>query len=183
MNSVDFEAFWVIYTEAFPTDERRSREQQESLTDPRYCVELFEQNGIPVGFCCSWELDDFLFLEHIAVASVARGSGIGSRVFKQKMESSKTPIVLEVEPPETDVARRRIELYMRLGFVLNAYGYVQPPLRPDSKPVSLQIMSWPDALTDETFESAKTILYREVYQVSTDWTPQCSIHPKERYNK
>jgi hypothetical protein len=71
--------------------------------------------------------------------------------------------VLEVEPPVDEWTRRRIGFYERLGFHLNHFDYVQPPLREGRADLRLQIMSYPGALAEQDFAPCKEILYTEVY--------------------
>ncbi|MMZ64037.1 hypothetical protein D1872_263320 [compost metagenome] len=84
--------------------------------------------------------------------------------FIQEREA-EGPIILEVEPPEEEMARRRIGFYERLGFCLNAFDYVQPPLRQNAEELKLLIMSYPSPLTLQQFKDYRPILYREVYGV------------------
>lgn len=79
---------------------------------------------------------------------------------------SARPIVLEVEPPDTDMAQRRISFYERLGFHLNPFEYMQPPLQKGQPELSLKIMSYPQTLTDAEFALYKETLYSKVYKVS-----------------
>lgn len=74
--------------------------------------------------------------------------------------------MLEVEPPETDTARRRIGFYERSGFVLNGYDYTQPPLGRSRSAVRLMVMSFPRPLDKNAFERVRGELYKEVYRAS-----------------
>ena len=79
---------------------------------------------------------------------------------------------MEVEPPETEMARRRIGFYQRHGIFLNRFAYWQQPLRPGAVPMPLLVMSWPRPVSAGGFEPYKKIIYREVYGVTQDGTPQ-----------
>ena len=83
------------------------------------------------------------------------------------------PVILEAEPPElNETARRRVAFYERLGFNLNPHEYYQPPYKPVGRPVRLVIMSAPKALTDEEFFRARTVLYRDAYEVGEFYSPR-----------
>ena len=103
-------------------------------------------------------------MEHLAVSREFRGDGIGGQMMREYIQQSVKPVVLEVELPETDIAKRRIAFYQRLGFQLNGFAYRQPPMRKGHGWYPLMIMSFPSSLTEEEFEPIKKKIYREVYQ-------------------
>ena len=78
-------------------------------------------------------------------------------------EHWKKPMLLEVEPPEGDMQRRRIGFYERNGFCLHAYPYQMPCLHGDGPALPLLLMSRPAPLTDQEARQAAERLYREVY--------------------
>ena len=123
-----------------------------------------EEKKKPIGFFALWQFSEFLFVEHFAVAPPLRGKGMGSKMLSALKEKAKTPIVLEVELPETEIARRRIGFYERSGFHLNGFSYEQPSLGKGRSPVLLQLMSYPVPLSEEEFFQVKETLYREVYR-------------------
>ena len=73
-------------------------------------------------------------------------------------------ICLEVELPEDELTRRRIGFYERNGFVFNEYPYIQPPISKGKSPVPLRIMTYGSAITQDTFEEMKRVLYQRVYK-------------------
>ena len=75
------------------------------------------------------------------------------------------PCVLEVELPETDLARRRIGFYRRHGFAWNDYPYMQPALRPTESPIPLRLMTRNAPLPEEEFHRRKKEIYKTVYGV------------------
>lgn len=161
-----FAQAWQLYEEAFPEAERRSPEQQQALLgEPQYCFLSLLDNTTFKGLLGVWQLPGFCFIEHFAVVPGLRGQGIGSQALRQFMQSSATPMVLEVEPPQTESNRRRIKFYERLGFCLNGFDYRQPPYAQDKPWVPLLLMSYPEKLSTTTFQKVKEQLYRNVYQV------------------
>ena len=54
--------------------------------------------------------------------------------------SAVRPFVLEVEPPGSDIQRRRIGLYERLGLRVAKRDYMQPSYRTGGQRVPLWIM-------------------------------------------
>ncbi|WP_347272263.1 hypothetical protein [Paenibacillus sp. N3/727] len=61
-------------------------------------------------------------MEHIAVDSAIRGSGLGGKLMTQYIEESVKPILLEVEPPVMDLAQRRIGFYENYELSSNSHG-------------------------------------------------------------
>ena len=72
-------------------------------------------------------------------------------------------VVLEVELPEDSLKKRRIGFYERHGFAFNEYPYIQPPMGEDRHEIPLRIMSAPEPLSEDEFQSVRTELYESVY--------------------
>ena len=130
INHEDFNSFYELMSEAFPPIERRKLENQKKLLENDfYNIVGYKENDRVIAFIASWEFENFNFIEHFAVDNSYRGNGIGSKILKQYLNKYKNkPVFLEVEYPEDNYSKRRIEFYKRLGFSLNDYEYVQPPL-------------------------------------------------------
>ena len=164
MSPETFKQVWEIYERAFPKEEKRALKQQQALfANKQYKVfPYFDESHTEVlGFITLWELPTFTFWEHLAVKETCRGQGIGSRIIENTRKISSGKIIFEVELPETIVAQRRIRLYERLGFHLNAYPYLQPPYQPETSGVAMHIMSYPNPLSPEEFAEVKNELYKE----------------------
>lgn len=156
----DFDSVYKIMEKSFPCDERRPYdEQKELLKETRY--NIFEESG---GFIATWEFDEFVFIEHFAVAEEKRNSGIGSKILTEFLEMSQKLVCLEVEPPSTEMSRRRIAFYERNGFSLNEYDYFQPPISKGKNIVPLMIMTSGRKIAKEEFEKIRDTLYNEVYK-------------------
>ncbi|AZK47540.1 GNAT family N-acetyltransferase [Paenibacillus lentus] len=168
MNDKQFEHIFALMEASFPTSERRSYAgQKELLADPHYrLITETNSNNQVIAFMAVWEFPSFRFIEHIAVDPNTRGSGIGGKIMASYIEESSKPILLEVEYPDTDIAERRIGFYERLGFRLNPFDYVQPPLQEGETYLPLIIMSYPQILSEEEFAHRKEILYTNVYRVT-----------------
>ena len=52
---------------------------------------------------------DFVYVEYLAVDPDIRGGGIGARILSQLRDGVRKPVVLEVEPPFNELAKRRIQ--------------------------------------------------------------------------
>lgn len=164
-----FEGIYKILEESFPEDEYRSYEgQKELFKNPKYTVHICQDEGMVYSFLATWSFEDFVYGEHMAVSKEVRNRGTGKKMILAAAEDARKvgkAFCLEVEPPTEEMAKRRIEFYKRIGFVLNEYPYMQPSLGEGKNPIALMIMSYKEPLTKETFENIRKVLYREVYKV------------------
>ncbi len=160
-----FDEVFDIMEEAFPKNEYRIYEEQKKLLDnDKYFIDVeVDENKKILGFMASWEFENFIFIEHIAVSKESRGKGIGSKMLKKYVNSTNLPLILEVEPDTDDLCKRRIKFYERLGFCLNMYSYSQPPLRVNESELPLYIMSYPRELNLDEFEIVKEKIHNNVY--------------------
>ncbi len=145
-------ALQLLYETAFPVCERRGIQQLRSLlSEPAMQCWAVLQGSVFAGFSVSWQLPGFCFLEHLAVVSSLRGSGIGGRMLQRLLHEASPGMVLEVERPTNEASRNRVLFYQRLGFTLHTeYDYYQPPYRKGEPPVPLFLMSsWPLELPSE----------------------------------
>ncbi len=144
----DFRLAWALYLESFPTEERRTKEDQgRVLLDDSYHFDVIYTNQEVIGFILWWKFEQLRYVEHLALDREQRSHGYGSQILEQFKEESSLPIILEVEKPETLVQQKRIKLYERLGFHLNTNEYFQPPYSQHQPPLSLLLMTWPQKLS------------------------------------
>lgn len=160
----DFEEIFSILEEAFPPSERRTKADQKKLMDlEEYTIYGLKEADDLIGFVAEWEGPEYRFVEHFVVNEAFRGNGVGSKLLNEYNELSDKPVVLEVEPPENDIQKKRIRFYKRNGYHLTEYSYVQPTINADIKGVPLVLMTYPDQLTDDRFLSIKDWLFSTVY--------------------
>ena len=164
LDARDFEGVFRLMTESFPADEYRAREEQRALLD-KPCYRLYGLRGENriSAFAAVWTLPDALFIEHLAVDPALRNAGLGGRLLDEVTNITQTPAVLEVEPPRTDIAQRRIGFYQRHGFHLNDYDYVQPALRAQDTPVPLLLMTAGRAIDRSEFERVRRNIHTLAY--------------------
>lgn len=127
-------AFMRIFENAFPVRERRAAEHWlGAFRDPLCRARLYESvpaKKTPVAILVFWDFGHCRYVEYFAVAETERGNGVGSAVLKNFIAESGVPVVLEIEPPEENEKNaRRLEFYMRCGFVANAGAHFHPPYR------------------------------------------------------
>lgn len=162
----DIENVWNIYEESFPQYERRRIETQKKRHDNSYYKPMVildgKENDKVIGIFFYWDFEDFIFLEHFAINSEFRGEGLGSKMMKEFCKNNKM-IILEIDPLETDIARRRKIFYEKLGFVYNEIYYTHPGYEKDYPEHELKLMTLGSELTEETFE--KFMYLRNKYTI------------------
>ncbi|MBQ8397921.1 MAG: GNAT family N-acetyltransferase [Clostridia bacterium] len=159
-----FDAFFALLADALPTDEHRSHAAQKALLDePAYAILTGEEGGTIRAIMAVWEFAGFRYVEHFAVDPALRGHGVGAAMLGEYLRRDERRVVLEVEPPETAIAARRIGFYERCGLSLSRFPYAQPPLNPGDGMLPLMLMSSGGTLTDAEAAAVRDTLYREVY--------------------
>ena len=79
-------------------------------------------------------------------------------------EGVSPSVLLEVEMPETDFARRRIGFYERNGFrVRDEFKYIQPPYSPGQPSLELLLMTHGDVPLRSSLDLAEML--SDVYGV------------------
>lgn len=170
INRSEYDKVYALLKGSFPREERRSREKQERLLDnPRYqiYVQSNDEDGRISAFAAVWDFDKFRYLEHFAVDPALRGGGIGSDMLKDLTAHGKGRVCLEVEPPNTAMAKRRIVFYERNAFFLNPYSYMQPSLGEGRPAIPLLIMTSGSVAEETEFFEIRDLLYQYVYQVKS----------------
>lgn len=169
MSENEFENVYRIMEASFPPDEHRPYEEQLGLLD-NSCYQIFvakeNENSTEIqGFMAVWQFEGLGFIEHFAVDSKCRNTGLGSRMLGEIGEHLIGHICLEVELPDTVIAQRRIEFYQRNGFYYNDYPYIQPSISKGRNPIPLRIMTYKSSISLDEIEKLKDILYRDVYNL------------------
>ena len=75
------------------------------------------------------------------------------------------PIVLEVERPVEEMAKRRICFYERQGFTLWKNDYYQPPYKPGDDFLPMYLMVYGDLNPEKDYEDIRHKLHTVVYGV------------------
>ena len=139
---MNFDEIYKILENSFEPFLHRGYERQKKLLyHEKYNVITYEENGKILGFLSYWYLDEnTLFVEHFAVNPEKRGSGIGKSLFNDflKLDGDK---ILEVEPPHTEIDKKRIKLYENFGLIFHENEYYQPIYNEGDSKTRLHIMS------------------------------------------
>jgi len=166
IDTKDFDMIFDLMEKSFPPEEYRTYNGQKALLDdPAYTIyALYSDTENITAFIAVWEFDDFAFIEHFAVAPEHRNKGVGTYIMNGVIDMLGKMACLEVEPPDTEICKRRIAFYERNNFYLNDYPYIQPRLREDMEPVPLYIMTSGGRVDECTFDRIREALYTKVYK-------------------
>ena len=130
-----------------------------------YVLAIVSANEV-LGFCICWQLKDFYFLEHLAIAPAHQGHGLGRKVMQWVLARTDSKLVLEVERPVDEQSRKRIRFYQELlGFALhNSFEYHQPPYHKGGQPVPLYLMTAAPVADTAELEQIASHIKQQVYE-------------------
>ena len=117
-----------LYEEAFCSSERRTVGQLRRMigATPAMHFNMIESDGELCGLFVYWDMGEFYYLEHLAVAPHMRNRKIGQQVLEHVETSLPGIRLLEVEPAEDELTARRVAFYRRNGYRIVDRSYVQP---------------------------------------------------------
>lgn len=162
----EFEFFYDLLEEDFPWEERKTREDElRSFSNLEFNPCFIIKKNQLVGYFCYWDFADFIFGEHFAIVKDFRNNGLGTQFLKQFLNSLEKQLIIEVERPDTDIAKRRINFYKRLGFVVNDFDYAQPSYHQDGIEVPMLLLSYKEKITKEEYNRYTTIVRKVVYNL------------------
>ena len=154
----------ALYEQAFAEIERRDETGQgRALQSAAYRYgKITNDDGEPDGIMLYWETADFIYLEHFAVQPEKRNRGIASAALTLLKEQKRKPIILEIEPPEDEITRRRYGFYLRNDFVMNPHRHFQIKYHEGDGDLELKILSYPREFTAKEYSGFRDFLEREV---------------------
>lgn len=156
-----YTSYIKLYEESFPWNERRDESsllQKISSNECFVCNALLINDNF-VGLFSYWDLDGFYYVEHFAILPSMRGKQIGTDVMSDFLNHFN-PVVLEVEHPDNELAKRRISFYKHLGFCLLSPNYIQPSYHIGQPDLPLFLLG-----TNANFDLKQNVrkLYKIVY--------------------
>ncbi len=161
----DIRSMYDLMEEAFPEEERRKYEKHKQLYE-NGCFEIFgkkDETGKVIAVMSIWNLEDVRYAEHLAVDPCLRGQKIGENLLQWVLKKNDLPLVLEVELPENEIAKRRIGFYQRQGLYYNEYPYLQPPLQEGHGMLPLRLMTYPEKIDEKTYHRYEKQIHQKVY--------------------
>lgn len=141
-NDAWYKAFRDIYEVSFPVFEQRSEEQQLKAFDHMsYNLLIKTDNDTLVSFISYWDFAEYVYIEHLAVNAQMRGMNEGSKMLNDFAKIIGKMILLEIDPPINEIAKKRLSFYERLGYKTNPYKHLHPPYNKDYPPHELVVLS------------------------------------------
>lgn len=158
-----------IYEASFPEDERREWTQlTELLNNTQFSLnEIYNQQKF-IGFISIWNLNEFSFIEHFAIQDAEQKKGYGTQTMEHVLSMNSKPVILEVEEPLTEKARKRMAFYERLNFTVNSGSYFQPAYSIGKSSIKMLLMSYPMKIKTADFERIKAHIHDQVYGYSNE---------------
>lgn len=171
LNQKDYPKFLALYESAFPNGERRPYDDAQHLESfinmkgGKFFVTTVKDGDEFIGFLSYWKFKGYIYIEHFAVMPEKRGRNIGRTLLNHVMKEAGDNVLLEVELPDTDEAKRRIKFYEQLGFrIRREINYMQPSYGPGLPQMPMLLMTHGDVDLSHGLDDIKAML-REVYNV------------------
>jgi len=139
-----------LYGISFPAHEQReTHSQKQILTQEAYHFDVICDEGEFIGEILYWEVAGFFYIEHFCILPSMRNKHYGQKILRVYQSA---PLILEIDPPVSDIAVRRKGFYERCGFVENPYQHIHPPYHAENQGHELVIMSSPRMLKANEYE-------------------------------
>lgn len=157
-----------LYEKSFPEDERRDFCINFELIKEKnfdfFIITNSSNNFKPIGIISIWYFKHYIYIEHFAIDRNKRLKGYGRNIIKTIIETIKLPIIIEVEPPNNDISKKRVEFYTRLEFILLDHPYLQPPYSKERNSIRLNLMIYNNNLLaikpiDKIIEEIHNVVY------------------------
>lgn len=78
------------------------------------------------------------------------------------LEKQGKILILEIDPPEDDISRRRKGFYERCGFTANSFTHIHPPYHEENEGHHLVIMTYPIQISQNIFDTFSYYLKNRV---------------------
>lgn len=151
-----------LYRISFPYHERREGfSQKEILKDREYHFDLIYDEDVFVGLILYWENEQFVYIEHFCICPEMRNKQYGQKTLTLLKGENKT-LLLEIDPPEDDVSKRRKCFYERCGFVENSFSHIHPPYHKENEGHNLLVMTCPKQISWGVFDDFSLYLKNKV---------------------
>lgn len=167
----DYPRFLALYNESFPENERRLYRDEKDVDTfvnehhGKFHAFSVKDGDLYLGFMSYWTFKGYVYIEHFAVDPAHRGKNIGRKMLHHLFEEVSPDVLIEVELPETEDAKRRIRFYEQNGFrTREDFNYTQPAYGPGQKAIKMLIMTHGDVKL-KSKDDIKEML-KEVYNVN-----------------
>ena len=167
----DYPSFLKLYNASFPADERRIYKSAEHVASfvkekgGKFKGFVYDDGGDDfLGFLTYWVFKGYVYIEHFAVDPAHRSKNIGRSMLSHLFDIAGQDVLIEVEKPETEEARRRISFYEKNGFRMREdINYVQPPYSAEQSGMEMLLMTHGNVDLKDTRDLREMLT--EVYNV------------------
>ena len=166
LKAVDYQYACQLYEDAFPMEERRNTSEWllQYQQNPLFNILCIKQERSYQGILSYWDFESFYYIEHFAISTQNRGTGIGSAALELFTATRALyPIILEVEPDTDDTTHRRILFYKKHRFQIIDHPYLQPPYHKGGSSFPLNIMCNDVNFANRNFNNIVRIIHHQVY--------------------
>ncbi|MCC8186978.1 MAG: GNAT family N-acetyltransferase [Bacteroides sp.] len=159
-----YKKFTENYQVSFPVYEQRtSGQQQYAFSRSEYHLDIYTADQEEyIGFLSYWVFDSYIYIEHFAIDAHKRGTGYGKEILSEFLHTCGKTVVLEIDPVVDEISLRRLRFYQSLGFVTNSWKHIHPPYRQGYEGHSLEVISYPNVLSQEEYDQFKEDLSVQV---------------------
>lgn len=149
-----FSKFWEVYQYSFPPHEQRTlKSLVGTLKGGKCSIEAYIEGDSFIGFIIYWQYPTYIYIEHFALSKESRGAGKGSEILRSLIERHVgKSVILDIDPIEDEISRRRREFYLRLGFIQNSHHHMYPPYRAGDKEFELILMTTTAELSTSEYQ-------------------------------
>lgn len=171
----DFPQVWQLLIRSFPREELYAKEvMADHLREEQSETWLlkYEQDKLALVLI-THKMQDFYFIEYLAVSPELRGQGLGGAFMRHFRMALNKAILFESELPHTEIAKKRLKFHQSCGFQILDLSYAMPAVRPDTDPIPMHVLaSSPQKISEEVLpdilQEAIEEVYTEVYSEVID---------------
>lgn len=147
-----FKQAMELYSTSFPVYEQRRLSEQKQVMEiaDYYFMTLYDDQQF-IGLLLYWECSEFIYVEHFCTLPSLRGQGYGIKILAELAKICKI-IILEIDPPQDDISKRRRAFYERAAYHSNEFTHLHPPYRVEYHGHRLMVMSWPQPISQALYD-------------------------------
>ncbi len=154
-----YEKAMQLYATSFPKHEQREEASRKAImSDADYHFECIYDGDIWAGVMLYWETESFIYIEHLCIFHDKRNNHYGEKALGYLASQTDKKIILEIDPPVTNIALMRKDFYEHCGYKRNPFPHLHPAYHAGNEPHRLIIMSYPAILKQEEYDSFKKYL-------------------------
>ncbi|MGP2656840.1 GNAT family N-acetyltransferase [Malaciobacter sp. WC5094] len=147
-----FTKAWSLYENSFPSIEKRSLLEQETLMNNKIYKPLaFIEDDMIIAILFYWDFKPYSYIEHFAVNDKLRGMSYGSKILENFLQDKKD-VILEIELISDEISHKRLKFYEKFDFKINEFKHYQVPFRKNQKDLELLLLSYKRKLSFDEYK-------------------------------